>query len=375
MFFPIKVDGIPLLPAPAIAALMAILIAIHAINLLDPHLHLHSLLTAASPRLGYEVFTESLVHRNGLHLAMNLVYLYFFGNLICRALGAGAFLAVTVVAAGVTGLLDVALRVDAIGASDIASGLMGAALAAYPLRKFRFLYCLGFSNGVFGIALVWVVALAVVADLTGLIYYAVNSALIENIAYWDHVGGFVIGYVIAYAAIRDKILRRRQNQEPSIHGLLHDPRPLVPQIAKTSANGRMVDSWALFIFIYAIYSAIGIYLYMGRALPWRDTHTPWLFLVQLCIAAVVSLGVYWTKEKGTYLVIVVVSTTVLANLIFRLHFRVDMLFVLLWLLQGSVEKVFWPKIFLTRYPATVHLDVNEKRQRKTGQEGVEVIEP
>lgn len=357
MFFPIRIDGVPPLPAPAIAVLISLLTSIHAINLLDPTLHLHSLLSATSSRLSYKALTDSLVHRNGLHLITNLVYLYFFGNLICRALGTGALLVVTVAAAGVSGLMDVALHENAVGASGIASGLMGAALAAYPLRKFRFLYLLGFSNGLFSITLIWVVVLAIIVDMSGLIYYAVNSVLFENVAYWDHIGGFVIGYVIAYAGIRDGILRRRQNREPSIHSLLDSPRSLLPQVVKTTVNGRLVDTWALFIFIIAIVGAIGVYR-TKNSFPTYDARTNWVFLSQLLIFSAASLTVFWTTKRGVYLATIIVIATVLVNLILRSHIHADMFLILLWLLQAKTEKVYWPRILKTRYP-TISRELNE----------------
>ncbi|MBC8012243.1 MAG: rhomboid family intramembrane serine protease, partial [Burkholderiales bacterium] len=84
----------------------------------------------------------------------------------------------------------------AVGASGAINGVVGMALAMYPLNRVSVFWLLFFRMGTFqmplwGLAVVWLLF-----DLYGAV---MNSA---GVAYWAHLGGFFTGLAAGYVALR-----------------------------------------------------------------------------------------------------------------------------------------------------------------------------
>lgn len=166
---------------------------------------------------GYRLWTivsSMFVHANVLHLAGNMIYLFFFGSAVESAMGGKRFLIFYLMcglSAALFHVLSIALIptdyllsqsilnpwvTPVVGASGAVSGVMGAYLVYYPRSRMTVAYPIIFIPLFFTMSS-WVYVLSwfilqVIFGLMVLTGYAVSS-----IAYWAHVGGFVMGIALA----------------------------------------------------------------------------------------------------------------------------------------------------------------------------------
>lgn len=331
------------------------LLALHLADRLIPQLHLSSVLAGDSERLTYKIVTNAFVHVDHVHLIANLIYLYFFGNIVCQAFGIKVYLAIGLVSTMASGFVSIALGESVAGASGMISGLMGAALAAYPLRLCHFAYFFGFSNGTFSMSLFWVTAFAVFADITGMIYYVARSVYYDYIAYWGHIAGFAVGFGVCYAAMRDRILKRAGgNAEPSVFELLLDLRLIMPRLALTNDSRRIVDTWVLWTLISSLYGLYWTFAYFKGLHP--DNQKGLYLLVPvawLMLKIGLAVSLYWTQRAGLVLMVFVVLVSFVLGAVLNWHGwnQVTQLCVLLWLMQGTTGRIFWPRLVLRKYGA------------------------
>ncbi|MBW3593876.1 MAG: rhomboid family intramembrane serine protease [Actinobacteria bacterium] len=126
----------------------------------------------------WRLVTNAFLHAGALHLAFNMLMLWWFGGPLEALLGRARFLAVYAVAilTGAAGALLLTPTSATVGASGAVFGILGAGL---------FLERRGIN--VFGGA-----ALAVVA------FNVVFSFLVPNISIGGHIGGLVGGLVAAF---------------------------------------------------------------------------------------------------------------------------------------------------------------------------------
>lgn len=140
---------------------------------------------------------HGLLHADVLHLAGNMVFLWVFGNAVCGNTSNVAYpflYAGFLLASGSAHLLlDGA---PALGASGAVNGVVGMALAMYPLNRVSVFYWVWFWAGSFlaplwGLALFWLGF-----DLLGVLLGWAGTA------YWAHLGGFVVGLATGWVALR-----------------------------------------------------------------------------------------------------------------------------------------------------------------------------
>jgi membrane associated rhomboid family serine protease len=141
--------------------------------------------------------TSMFLHGGWLHLIGNMLYLWIFGKGVERALGGPRYLVFYLlcgVAAALTqGLTDPTAEVPMIGASGAIAGTLGAYLVLYPRGNIV----------VFVWILIFVRLLTVPAViLLGLWFLGqLLSALSADpsepgVAFWAHVGGFIVGMLL-----------------------------------------------------------------------------------------------------------------------------------------------------------------------------------
>lgn len=147
----------------------------------------------------YRFLTAGFVHAGGTHLAFNMITFYFFGPLLERILGAGAFLVLyfgsELAAHALTFLLN---RDDphysAVGASGAVSGVVFAFCVFFPLRNLYLFFALPIPAIVFAFGYVF-----------GSIYAmrggGRQGGASDWIAHEAHVGGALAGVVITVAII------------------------------------------------------------------------------------------------------------------------------------------------------------------------------
>jgi Uncharacterized membrane protein (homolog of Drosophila rhomboid) len=148
------------------------------------------------------LFTSMFLHAGWLHLIGNMWYLWIFGDNVEDRLGHIRYL-VFYFACGVgAGVVHILLNpnstVPSVGASGAIAGVLGAYLVSYPFARILTLVPIFFFFQVIEIPALIVLGLWFVmqffygtASLT-----ATTSAAGGGVAWWAHVGGFVIGIIL-----------------------------------------------------------------------------------------------------------------------------------------------------------------------------------
>lgn len=141
----------------------------------------------------YRFLTAGFVHGGGAHLAFNMITLFFFGPLLERILGAGAFLVLYFGAEiAAHALTFVMHRTDptyaAVGASGAISGVVFAFCLFFPLRNLYVFFALPIPAILFAFIYVF-----------GSIYAMQRGrqrGVTGGIAHEAHVGGALAGIVL-----------------------------------------------------------------------------------------------------------------------------------------------------------------------------------
>ena len=154
--------------------------------------HTFTLSQAFAPLL-----TSMFLHGGLMHLLGNMWFLWVFGDNIEDRLGHFAYLAFYAVCGVGAGLVHTAFSwgstVPAIGASGAVSGVLGAYLVLYPGAR-----VLTWVPPIFIFPLPALIVLGywfVIQFLSGL--SALGANLSGGVAWWAHVGGFILGAVLA----------------------------------------------------------------------------------------------------------------------------------------------------------------------------------
>jgi membrane associated rhomboid family serine protease len=141
--------------------------------------------------------TSQFLHGGWLHLLGNMLFLWVFGNNIEDRLGRFRFLPFYLLcgalAAGAQALADPDSDVPLIGASGAIAGILGAYLVLFP-RAGIWTIVLPFFFLPFKIpAWVW---LAIYMALQFLLLGSSDPSGQGGVAYWAHIGGFVVGMLL-----------------------------------------------------------------------------------------------------------------------------------------------------------------------------------
>lgn len=142
--------------------------------------------------------TSLFLHAGWLHIAGNMLFLLIFGDKVEDRLGHIGFLLFYLLC-GVVGVITQVLvapnsLVPILGASGAVAGVLGAYLVLFPLARVRTLLLVMLIDLPAWLLIgLWILAQA----LSGL---AVLDATIDTsggVAYFAHLGGFAIGFIIA----------------------------------------------------------------------------------------------------------------------------------------------------------------------------------
>jgi membrane associated rhomboid family serine protease/Flp pilus assembly protein TadD len=161
----------------------------------------------------YPLLTSMFLHGGWLHLIGNMYFLWIFGGALEDKLGGGKYIAFYL-AAGIAGNLAHSLTtpqffsdIPCIGASGAISGILGAFMITAPYAKIKTAY---FFVPVLRplMGTIQLPALLFVGSwfLMQLLYaLSVSSVVAVGVAYWAHIGGFLLGML---AVGGPKIYRR-----------------------------------------------------------------------------------------------------------------------------------------------------------------------
>jgi membrane associated rhomboid family serine protease len=141
------------------------------------------------------IFTSMFLHGGFLHLAMNMLFLWIFGNNIEDALGHMRFILFYVLSGLVAAVFQLSYDplsdIPMIGASGAISGILGAYLVLYPFARIKTLIFF------------FIVDLPAILLLTIWFFMQVlYSTSMNGVAWYAHIGGFIFGLLTAKLFVR-----------------------------------------------------------------------------------------------------------------------------------------------------------------------------
>jgi membrane associated rhomboid family serine protease len=147
----------------------------------------------------YPMFTSMFLHGGLMHLLGNMLFLYVFGDNVEDAFGHIPYLIFYLFCGIGSDLVHILFNLNsslpAIGASGAISGVMGAYVVMFPRARVLMLFF------IFLIPIPAVFVLGywfVLQFLSGI--GELGAAATGGVAFWAHIGGFLIGMVIALMA-------------------------------------------------------------------------------------------------------------------------------------------------------------------------------
>lgn len=158
--------------------------------------------------------TTMFLHAGWFHLIGNMWYLWIFGDNIEDRLGHAGF-ALFYLVGGVAGSLfhvfaSPASLVPTVGASGAIAAVLGAYLICYPRARVKTFVPLFFVPLFFDFPAVFVLgSWFLVQLLSGTASLSVGTGAAGGVAWWAHIGGFVVGMALVRVLPARK--RRRQH--------------------------------------------------------------------------------------------------------------------------------------------------------------------
>jgi len=164
------------------------------------------------------LLTSQFIHGGWLHLLGNMLFLYIFGDNIEDVLGRLGYLVFYLIC-GIAAVLAQVLvlapfmgrtAVPTFGASGAIAGVLGAYLVLYPLNRVSVLFpvlliFIPFDLPAFVIIGWWFVQ----QFFYGLMTLTPSAASSGGVAFWAHVGGFLVGMTLIVPFIEQARRRAR----------------------------------------------------------------------------------------------------------------------------------------------------------------------
>jgi membrane associated rhomboid family serine protease len=146
-------------------------------------------------------FTSMFLHGGWLHLIGNMWYLWIFGDNVEDRLGHFTYLIFYVLCGLGAGIVHTILNYDtvvpSIGASGAIAGVLGAYFLSYPQARVLTLVPIFIFIQVIEIpALIVLGFWFIMQFFYGAASLAVSTANAGGVAWWAHVGGFVVGMIL-----------------------------------------------------------------------------------------------------------------------------------------------------------------------------------
>ncbi|MGD0955613.1 MAG: rhomboid family intramembrane serine protease [Candidatus Acidiferrales bacterium] len=151
-------------------------------------------------------FTCMFLHGGFLHIIGNMLFLWVFGGNVEDRLGHAPYLVFYMVCGIASGISEVAFswgsHIPSIGASGAISGVLGAYIVFFPRSRILTLIPL---------FIIWFTARIPAVIFIGLWFLAqflsgigsLGTVNAGGIAWWAHIGGFLVGLLWAFAMGRD----------------------------------------------------------------------------------------------------------------------------------------------------------------------------
>ena len=162
------------------------------------------------------VLTSMFLHGSWMHIIMNMWFFWIFGNNIEDSMGRARFIAFYLMCGTAAALAQVAMDpaspVPVVGASGAISGVMGAYLVLYPRVRVYTLVPLGFFLTTIALPAWAMLGYWIVLQFLGGLPELAGAQGNGGVAFWAHIGGFVVGAAaIKLFANPAYLASRRQN--------------------------------------------------------------------------------------------------------------------------------------------------------------------
>jgi membrane associated rhomboid family serine protease len=180
--------------------------------------HLSDLVGGGQPRdlvpPPLTVFTSLFVHCDFWHILGNMVFLWVFGSKLEGFLGTLRYLGLFFVAAMVAAAMQVWVAPEStmpmIGASGAIAGVLGGHAVLFPHARVR---CFVF---LWGITYVFIeLRAALLLGLWFLVQFLSAGGSEPGVAWFAHIGGFLVGFVLAHSVRLLRPARRVVYHRPS----------------------------------------------------------------------------------------------------------------------------------------------------------------
>ncbi len=159
------------------------------------------------------VFASMFIHGGWLHLIGNMLFLFVFGRSVEDRYGHAMFLGIYFLSGLGAAITHIAFnagsRIPTIGASGAIAGILGAYLISFPTARITTLIPLFFFFWTVQLpALLVLLYWFLIQFIAGFQMLAIESATHGGVAWWAHVGGFLLGIILAV------ILPTRRRPQP-----------------------------------------------------------------------------------------------------------------------------------------------------------------
>jgi membrane associated rhomboid family serine protease len=159
-------------------------------------------------------FTSMFLHGGWMHLIGNMWYLWIFGDNIEDRLGHSMFFIFYILAGLGAGIVHTILNastfIPSVGASGAIAGVLGAYLVSYPFARVLTLVPIFIFIQVIEIPAVIVLGFWFIMQfLSGTASLVSTAAAQGGVAWWAHIGGFVIGMLLLGLLPRKELNRQR----------------------------------------------------------------------------------------------------------------------------------------------------------------------
>jgi membrane associated rhomboid family serine protease len=162
------------------------------------------------------LLSHQFLHAGWLHIGFNMLYLWIFGNNVEDVLGRIPYLAFYLVGGVVAALSEVGFQLvsgagDAggplVGASGAISAVLGAYLVWFPRARVLSVVYVGLFFQLVRVPALLVLGLFFVLQLLAGVAALSAPASVGGVAYFAHIGGFVIGVLAALALRAGRVVR------------------------------------------------------------------------------------------------------------------------------------------------------------------------
>jgi membrane associated rhomboid family serine protease len=162
------------------------------------------------------LISSMFLHGGWMHLIGNMWFLWIFGDNVEDVLGHGKYFLFYLVCGALASGLHIVLAMDSrvpmIGASGAIAGVMGAYMAKFPhSRILTLIFVFVFITTLEVPAVLILVYWFVIQLFSGVGSFAQSTASSGGTAWFAHVGGFAVGYLLIRIVKTKPRYRRRQD--------------------------------------------------------------------------------------------------------------------------------------------------------------------